>query len=90
MILSTQSGHFLIRFVNTVSPLRWQEICVDEQTVPVNGTLNVKNHIKGKPCQRGVKLFVLYGKSGIAYDFIIYQGSRTEQSMPKETTEDEI
>jgi len=57
-----------------------EEICVDEQMVPFTGTLNVKQYIKGKPHPWGVKLFVLCGKSGIAYDFLIYQGSRTELS----------
>jgi len=57
-----------------------EEICVDEQMVPFTGTHNVKQYIKGKPHPWGVKLFVLCGKSGIAYDFLIYQGSRTELS----------
>lgn len=33
--------------------------------------------MKGKPTPWGVKVFVLCGKSGIAYDFIIYQGAST-------------
>lgn len=34
----------------------------------------------GKPCPWGIKNYVLCGKSGYPYDFIIYQGSNTELS----------
>lgn len=37
----------------------------------------------GKPCPWGVKIFALYGKSGLLYDFIIYQGSTTELDEEK-------
>ncbi|XP_039287703.1 piggyBac transposable element-derived protein 3-like isoform X2 [Nilaparvata lugens] len=52
-------------------------LCVDEQIIPFRGKLNIKQYTKGKPMPWGVKLFVLCGKSGQAFDFIIYQGSRT-------------
>ena len=55
-----------------------KQLCIDEQIVPFTGKLNVKQYIKGKPCPWGIKIFVLCGKSGLAYDFLLYQGSTTE------------
>lgn len=54
-----------------------ENLCIDEQIVPFRGHLSIKQYIKGKPTPWGVKIFVLCGKSGIAYDFVIYQGSST-------------
>lgn len=55
-----------------------KNVCVDEQMVPFRGQLEMKQYVKkGKPHPWGVKLFVLCSKSGLAYDFIIYQGSST-------------
>ena len=53
-------------------------LCIDEQIVPFRGNLNVKQYVKGKPCPWGIKVFVLCGKSGLAYDFLLYQSSKTE------------
>lgn len=55
-----------------------QNLCVDEQVVPFKGNLNIKQYLKNKPKKWGVKIYVLAGKSGIIYDFIIYQGTTTE------------
>lgn len=41
-------------------------------------SLDVKQYIKGKPTPYGIKIYCLCGKSGIFYDFIIYQGPNTE------------
>lgn len=63
-----------------------ESICIDEQTVPFRGHLNIKQYIKGKPNPWGVKIFVLCGKSGLAYDFLIYQGKNTglnEENLKK-------
>jgi len=57
-----------------------ENLSIDEQMVPFTGTLEAKQYIKGKPHPWGVKLFFLCGSSGLAYDFLIYQGSRTELS----------
>lgn len=46
-------------------------LSIDEQMVPFKGKLNIKQYIKGKPCPWGVKIFVLCGKSGLCYDFLI-------------------
>lgn len=54
-----------------------EQLCVDEQIVPFTGHLSIKQYIKGKPCPWGVKIFVLCGKSGLAYDLIPYQGKTT-------------
>lgn len=54
-----------------------ENLCIDEQIVPFRGHLAIKQYIKGKPCPWGVKIFVLCGKSGMAYDFLIYQGAST-------------
>lgn len=53
-------------------------LSVDEQMVPFKGQLNVKQYVKNKPQPWGVKLFALCGSSGQMFDFIIYQGSKTE------------
>ncbi|XP_056320827.1 piggyBac transposable element-derived protein 3-like [Danio aesculapii] len=57
-----------------------EELCVDEQIVPFRGKLSVLQYVKGKPTPWGVKLYFLCGKSGLAYDFLIYQGATTELS----------
>lgn len=53
-------------------------VSIDEQMVPFTGKLDVKQYVKGKPTPYGIKIYCLCGKSGILYDFIIYQGSSTE------------
>lgn len=54
-----------------------QILSVDEQIVPFRGKLEIKQYIKGKPEPWGVKIFMICGKSGLIYDFIIYQGATT-------------
>lgn len=51
---------------------------VDSQIVPFTERLNFKQYVKNKPCPWGINIFVLCGASGMAYDFLIYQGSTTE------------
>lgn len=53
-------------------------LAVDEAIIPFKGQLNIKQYIRGKPCPWGIKMFLLCGKSGCAYDFFVYQGSGTE------------
>ncbi|XP_037048078.1 piggyBac transposable element-derived protein 3-like [Bradysia coprophila] len=56
-------------------------LSIDEQMIPMRGraTKGVKQFVKNKPKIRwGIKNLVLCGKSGLAYDFICYQGSTTE------------
>lgn len=53
-------------------------VAVDEQVVPFTGQLNVQQYIKGKPTPYGIKIYALCGKSGLLYDYILYQGSSTE------------
>jgi hypothetical protein len=57
-----------------------EELAIDEQIVPFRGKLSVLQYIKGKPEPWGVKIYFLCGKSGLAYDFLIYQGATTELS----------
>lgn len=54
-----------------------ENICVDEQMIPFTGQICIKQYVKGKPCPWGIKVFVLCGKSGQAYDFLVYQGQST-------------
>lgn len=54
-----------------------ENLCIDEQIVPFRGHLSIKQYVKGKPTPWGVKIFVLCGRSGMAYDFVIYQGAST-------------
>lgn len=56
-------------------------LSVDEQMIPMRGrvTKGVKQYVAKKPkIKWGIKNLVLCGKSGLAYDFICYQGSTTE------------
>lgn len=58
-----------------------ENLCVDEQMVPFRGALSVKQYIKGKPHPWGVKIYFLCGKSGMAYDFLLHQGTTMELSQ---------
>lgn len=53
-------------------------VSVDEQIIPLKCRLEIKQYVKDKPYPWRVKNFVLCGKSGIPYDFFIYQGATTE------------
>lgn len=53
-------------------------VSVDEQMIPMKNRLIMKQYMKDKPCKWGCKVYVLCGKSGVPYDFFIYQGSTTE------------
>jgi hypothetical protein len=55
-----------------------RDLCVDEQIVPFKGRLNVKQYVKNKPNPWGIQVFAICGKSGLLYDFIIYQGATSE------------
>jgi hypothetical protein len=55
-----------------------ENISIDEQIIPFKGRLNIKQYMKGKPNPWGIKVFLLCGKSGMPYDFLIYQGGTTE------------
>lgn len=55
-------------------------LLIDEQIVSFRGKLSVLQYVKGKPEPWGVKVYFLCGKSGMAYDFLIYQGATTELS----------
>ncbi|KAL2086003.1 hypothetical protein ACEWY4_019323 [Coilia grayii] len=57
-----------------------ENLSIDEQIVPFRGKLSVLQYVKGKPEPWGVKVYFLCGKSGLAYDFLIYQGATTELS----------
>lgn len=53
-------------------------LSIDEGMIPFTGKHKNKQYIKGKPCPWGIKMFMLCGKSGQIYDFLLYQGSTTE------------
>jgi hypothetical protein len=55
-------------------------VSIDEQICPFKGKHSSKQYCKGKPYPWGIKLFLICGKSGYPYDFVIYQGSNTEIS----------
>lgn len=56
-------------------------VCVDEQIIPFKGRLSIKQYIKGKPNPWGIKVYLLCGKSGMPYDFFLYQGA--ESGIPQ-------
>ncbi|KAG5899065.1 hypothetical protein JTB14_028236 [Gonioctena quinquepunctata] len=49
--------------------------------VPITGKFSIIQYVKGKPCPWDIKIFVLCGSSGMAYDFIISQGSKTKLAI---------
>lgn len=55
-----------------------QNLSVDEQIVPFKGNLSIKQYIRGKPSPWGIKNFLLWGKSGLVYNLLLYQGSSTQ------------
>jgi len=57
-----------------------ENLCIDEQMIPFKGKFAAKQYVKGKPCPWGIKIFFICGKSGMPYDFIIYQGSTTPRT----------
>lgn len=57
-----------------------ETVSVDEQMIPMKNRLTMKQYMKDKPNKWGCKVYVLCGKSGMPYDFFIYQGSTTELS----------
>lgn len=59
-----------------------REISVDEQIAPFKGSHEMKQYLPSKPHPWGFKIFMLCGKSGMLYDFIIYQGKSTEIEKP--------
>ncbi|KAJ8929164.1 hypothetical protein NQ314_018188 [Rhamnusium bicolor] len=54
-----------------------ENLCIDEQMIPFTGNLNMKQYVKGKPYPWGIKNFYLWGQTGLAYDFILYQRKKT-------------
>lgn len=58
-----------------------ENLYIDEQMIPLRGRVSkgVKQYVKQKPkIKWGVKNLVVCCKSGLAYDFVVYQGSTTE------------
>lgn len=62
-----------------------QESSIDEQMIPFKGQLSIKQYVKGKPTPWGIKVFALCGRSGLLYDFAVYQG---ENTIPAELKKD--
>jgi hypothetical protein len=57
-----------------------ENVSVDEQMIPFRGRSSVKQYFKNKPTSWGFKNFMLCGKSGQVYDYILYQESNIELS----------
>ncbi|KAG8239532.1 hypothetical protein J437_LFUL019201 [Ladona fulva] len=45
--------------------------------VPFKGKLAAKQYVRGKHTPWGIKIFLLCGKGGTAYDFMMYHGKST-------------
>lgn len=54
------------------------KLCIDEQIIPFKGQISAKVFMQNKPSRWGIKSFMLFGESGLEYDFLLYQGSTTE------------
>lgn len=59
-------------------------LSVDEQMCPTKGKAMIKQYMPAKPHKWGIKLFVLCGASGYAYDFEVYTGKENEPSSRKD------
>ncbi len=55
-----------------------ETVSVDEQMIPMKNRLVMKQYVRDKPNKWGCKAQVLCGKSGLPYDFFLYQGNTTE------------
>lgn len=55
-----------------------RNLSVDEQMIPFNGHLSVRQYIRGKPNPWGIKTYLLCGQSGLVYNLILYQGNMIE------------
>lgn len=65
-------------FVNCCRSLQLQEnLCVDKQMIPFKGKLDIKQYLKCKPKQWGIKSFLLCGEDGTVYDMVEYQVKTT-------------
>lgn len=54
---------------------------IDEIMIPFKGRSSIKQYIKNKPHKWGIKVFARAGVSGFVYDFQIYVGKGTVQSV---------
>lgn len=50
---------------------------VDEQMIPFSGKCIMKQYVRNKPRPVGLKNFVITDSDGLMFDFIIYQGEKT-------------
>lgn len=57
-----------------------ENISIDEQIIPFEGRLAMKQYMKDKPIKWGFKVYVSCDKDGLPYDFFMYQGNTTELS----------
>lgn len=62
-----------------------QECSIDEQMIPFKGQPSIMQYVKGKISPWGIKVFALCGRSGLLYDFAVYQG---ENTIPSELEKD--
>ena len=60
-----------------LSLVREEYLSIDVQMIPFTGRATAQQFVKGKPSLEDLKNLVCCGKSGIAYDFILYQGKGT-------------
>lgn len=44
-----------------------RNICVDEQKVPFQDQLSIKQYVKNKPIKWGINIFLLCGECGLIY-----------------------
>lgn len=53
-------------------------VSIDEQMISFEERIDMKQYIKNKPTPWSIKNFILAGTDGFVYDFILYQGKKTE------------